>query len=196
MGGKITINSATLMNKGLEVIEAHWLFDLPYEQIEVLVHPQSIVHSLVEFIDGSVLAQLGLPDMRLPIHIALAYPERIAGDLPRLDLAAIARLDFEPPRSTPSPASAWPTRPAAPAAPTRPSSAPPTRWPSSASWPAPSPFTGIPALIDAAVQAHVPIAHPSLDDILDADREARAFVRQAVARYPDAAGIRRAGRAT
>ncbi len=98
MGGKITIDSASLMNKGLEVIEAHWLFGLPFEQIEVLVHPQSIVHSLVEFVDGSVLAQLGLPDMRLPIHIALAYPERVPTAYPRLDLAAIARLDFEPPR--------------------------------------------------------------------------------------------------
>ena len=97
MGPKITIDSATLMNKGLEVIEARWLFDAPPEQVEVVVHPQSIVHSLVEFQDGSVLAQLGLPDMRVPIAVALAHPERLPLDLPRLDLAALARLEFEDP---------------------------------------------------------------------------------------------------
>jgi 1-deoxy-D-xylulose-5-phosphate reductoisomerase len=85
------------MNKGLEVIEARWLFDAPPEQVEVVVHPQSIVHSLVEFRDGSVLAQLGLPDMRVPIAVALAHPERLPLDLPRLDLAALARLEFEDP---------------------------------------------------------------------------------------------------
>ena len=87
MGPKITIDSATLMNKGLEVIEARWLFDVPPERVDVVVHPQSIVHSLVEFVDGSVLAQLGLPDMRVPIAVALAHPERLPLDLPRLDLA-------------------------------------------------------------------------------------------------------------
>jgi 1-deoxy-D-xylulose-5-phosphate reductoisomerase len=97
MGPKITIDSATLMNKGLEVIEARWLFDAPPEQVEVVVHPQSIVHSLVEFRDGSVLAQLGLPDMRVPIAVALAHPERLPLELPRLDLAALARLEFEDP---------------------------------------------------------------------------------------------------
>jgi 1-deoxy-D-xylulose-5-phosphate reductoisomerase len=97
MGAKITIDSATLMNKGLEVIEARWLFDVPPERIDVVVHPQSIVHSLVEYRDTSVLAQLGLPDMRVPIAVALAHPERVALDVPRLDLAAARRLDFEPP---------------------------------------------------------------------------------------------------
>ncbi len=97
MGAKITIDSATLMNKGLEVIEARWLFDVPPERVEVVVHPQSIVHSLVEFVDGSVLAQLGLPDMRVPIAVALAHPERLRLPLDRLDLAACARLDFEKP---------------------------------------------------------------------------------------------------
>ena len=94
MGPKITIDSATMMNKALEIIEARWLFDIVPERIEVLVHPQSIVHSLVEYVDGSVLAQLGLPDMRLPIAYALGYPERLALDLPKLDLAAIGQLDF------------------------------------------------------------------------------------------------------
>jgi len=97
MGPKITIDSATLMNKGLEVIEARWLFDTQPDCIDVVVHPQSIVHSLVEFKDSSVIAQLGLPDMRVPIVVALAHPERIALDVPRLDLASIARLDFEAP---------------------------------------------------------------------------------------------------
>ncbi len=97
MGAKITIDSATMMNKGLEVIEAHHLFNLPSEQIDVLVHPQSIVHGLVEFRDGSLLAQLGSPDMRIPIAHCLAWPERIDGPAARLDLAQVARLDFEEP---------------------------------------------------------------------------------------------------
>jgi 1-deoxy-D-xylulose-5-phosphate reductoisomerase len=97
MGPKVTIDSATLMNKGLEIIEAHHLFSLPSEQIDVLVHPQSIVHSLVEFCDGSVIAQLGSPDMRIPIAYCLAWPERIIGPAPRLDLARAATLTFEEP---------------------------------------------------------------------------------------------------
>jgi 1-deoxy-D-xylulose-5-phosphate reductoisomerase len=97
MGPKITIDSASLMNKGLEVIEARWLFDTPPERVDVVVHPQSIIHSMVEFADSSVLAQLGLPDMRVPIAVALAWPERLPLDLPRLDLAAIGQLDFEHP---------------------------------------------------------------------------------------------------
>jgi 1-deoxy-D-xylulose-5-phosphate reductoisomerase len=94
MGPKITIDSATMMNKALEIIEARWLFDIVPEKIEVLVHPQSIVHSLVEYRDGSVLAQLGLPDMRLPIAYALSYPERLQLDLPKLNLAETGRLEF------------------------------------------------------------------------------------------------------
>ena len=97
MGPKITIDSATLMNKGLEVIEARWLFDIDPDRIEVLVHPQSIVHSMVEFVDGSVVAQLGVTDMRLPIQYAFSYPERWPAPLPPLDLAAAGRLDFERP---------------------------------------------------------------------------------------------------
>ena len=99
MGPKITIDSATLMNKGLEVIEARWLFDIDPDRIEVLVHPQSIVHSMVEFVDGSVVAQLGVTDMRLPIQYAFSYPERWPAPLPPLDLAAAGRLDFERPDS-------------------------------------------------------------------------------------------------
>jgi 1-deoxy-D-xylulose-5-phosphate reductoisomerase len=96
MGPKITIDSATLMNKGLEVIEARWLFDLPPERISVVVHPQSIVHSMVEFVDGSILAQLGVTDMRLPIQYALAYPERWQASLPPLNLSQCGALTFEP----------------------------------------------------------------------------------------------------
>lgn len=97
MGSKITIDSATLMNKGLEVIEAHWLFGIDVEKIDVLIHPQSIVHSLVQFTDGSVKAQLGVPDMRLPIIYALTYPGRITSDLQRPSLAEIRSLTFEEP---------------------------------------------------------------------------------------------------
>jgi 1-deoxy-D-xylulose-5-phosphate reductoisomerase len=97
MGGRITVDSATLMNKGLEVIEAHHLFGIPYERIDVVVHPQSIVHSLIELNDGAQLAHLGLPDMRVPISFALHYPDRADVTVPRLDLAEAGRLEFEPP---------------------------------------------------------------------------------------------------
>jgi 1-deoxy-D-xylulose-5-phosphate reductoisomerase len=97
MGRKITIDSATLMNKGLEVIEARWLFDVPSSAIDVVVHPQSIVHSMVEFVDGSMLAQLGVTDMRLPIQYAFSYPERWPAPAGRLDLAELGALEFEPP---------------------------------------------------------------------------------------------------
>ena len=97
MGPKITIDSSTLMNKGLEVIEAHELFGTPFDQIEVVVHPQSVVHSMVEFTDGCTMAQLSMPDMRLPIGYALAYPERIGTPFGRIDWSTLARLDFGPP---------------------------------------------------------------------------------------------------
>jgi 1-deoxy-D-xylulose-5-phosphate reductoisomerase len=97
MGAKISVDSATMMNKGLELIEAHYLFGLSSEHIDILVHPQSVVHSMVEFVDGSVLAQLGTVDMRIPIAYALAWPERIETPAQRLDLAAVGRLEFEVP---------------------------------------------------------------------------------------------------
>jgi 1-deoxy-D-xylulose-5-phosphate reductoisomerase len=100
MGPKITVDSATLMNKGLEVIEARWLFGVGPDHIDVLVHPQSIVHSMVELVDGSVIAQLGVTDMRLPIQYAFSYPERWTAPLPSLDLASAGRLEFEPPDTT------------------------------------------------------------------------------------------------
>ena len=97
MGAKITVDSATMMNKGLEVIEAKWLFEVPVEKIDVHIHPQSIVHSMVEYIDGSVLAQLGMPDMRVPIAYALAHPKRLKLDLPTLDLFSVQTLTFQKP---------------------------------------------------------------------------------------------------
>jgi 1-deoxy-D-xylulose-5-phosphate reductoisomerase len=97
MGAKISVDSATMMNKGLELIEARFLFGLPSSRIRILIHPQSVVHSMVEYVDGSVLAQLGSPDMRIPIACALAWPERIETPAQRLDLASIGRLDFEAP---------------------------------------------------------------------------------------------------
>tara|TARA_R110002072_G_C7839694_1_gene524863 strand:- start:332 stop:1090 length:759 start_codon:yes stop_codon:yes gene_type:complete len=97
MGAKISIDSATMMNKGLELIEARHLFPVPEERIEIVVHPQSVVHSMVEYADGSVLAQLGSPDMRTPIAYALSWPERIKVDVPRLDFATIGGLNFEAP---------------------------------------------------------------------------------------------------
>jgi 1-deoxy-D-xylulose-5-phosphate reductoisomerase len=97
MGAKISVDSATLMNKGLELIEAYHLFPVEEHQLDVIVHPQSVVHSFVEYVDGSMLAQLGCPDMRIPIAYALAWPDRMATPCQRLDLAAVARLDFEAP---------------------------------------------------------------------------------------------------
>lgn len=104
MGEKITIDSATMFNKGLEMIEAQWLFGVGIDRIEVVIHPQSIVHSMVEFIDGSVLAQLSHSDMRFPIQYALTWPDRMAGSLPPLDFAKLGRLDFEAPRCDDFPA--------------------------------------------------------------------------------------------
>jgi 1-deoxy-D-xylulose-5-phosphate reductoisomerase len=97
MGRKITIDSATLMNKGLEVIEAHWLFGLASSQIDVVIHPQSVVHSMVELVDGSIIAQLGVTDMRLPIQYAFSYPERWPAPVPSLDLFRAGHLEFEAP---------------------------------------------------------------------------------------------------
>ncbi len=96
MGRKVTIDSASMMNKALEILEAHWLFDLPGDQIDAIVHPQSVVHGFAEFVDGSVLAQMGPPDMRTPIQIAITWPDRFAGCSTRLDWTTLRKLDFEP----------------------------------------------------------------------------------------------------
>jgi len=99
MGDKITIDSATLINKGFEVIEAHWLFGLPASKIEVIVHPESIIHSIVQFEDGSMKAQMGLPDMKLPIQYAIGFPERIKNNFPRFNFLDYPTLNFEPPNT-------------------------------------------------------------------------------------------------
>ena len=182
MGRKVTIDSATLMNKGLEVIEAHWLFGVPVEKIEVVIHPQSIVHSLVEFMDGSVMAQMGLPDMRLPIQYALTYPERLAGGLPRLDLTRIKPLSFELPDHGRFPCLGLARKAAA-----RGGSVPVVLNAANevaveAFLAGRIPFSSIPGIISAAMLMHK-IEHPStVERILAIDREARSAAAGLVAR--------------
>ena len=176
MGKKITVDSATLMNKGLECIEARWLFDIPYERIEVLLHRESIIHSLVEFIDGSVKAQLGVPDMRLPIQCALSYPDRLPGvNVPRLDLKTIGTLTFGIPT-----AGRYPCLALALEAGRRGGTAPAAM--AAADEIAVGHFiTGhigfadIPRAIEDAVSADRHVADPSLDEVLEADQRARTF---------------------
>jgi 1-deoxy-D-xylulose-5-phosphate reductoisomerase len=176
MGKKITVDSATLLNKGLECIEARWLFDIPYERIEVLLHRESIIHSLVEFVDGSVKAQLGVPDMRLPIQCALTYPERLPGaDVPRLDLKMLDTLTFGIPT-----ASRYPCLALALEAGRRGGTAPAAL--AAADEVAVSHFiTGhigfadIPRVIEDTISADRHVANPSLEDVLEADRRARVF---------------------
>jgi 1-deoxy-D-xylulose-5-phosphate reductoisomerase len=177
MGRKVTIDSATLMNKGLEVIEAHWLFNTPFDSINVLVHPQSIIHSMVEFSDGSVKAQLGCPDMRLPIQYALSYPERLPNpELPRLDWQNIKELTFESPDFK-----TFPCLRLAIEAGSR-----------GGTYPAVLcgadevavelflsrriKFTDIARLVERALESHKAISHPTLDEILAADNWARETV--------------------
>jgi 1-deoxy-D-xylulose-5-phosphate reductoisomerase len=179
MGDKITVDSATLMNKGLEIIEAHWLFDLPYDQIEVLVHPESVIHSLVEFVDGGQMAQLGLPDMRVPIQYALTYPDRMKLSTHRLDLAEIGALHFERPDTERFPAlrlaresgiagRTYPTvLSAADDEAVRAFLAGDLR------------FIDIPAVVETVLEKHQP-ANVTLDAIWEADRWARAAAGEAV----------------
>jgi len=178
MGPKITIDSATLVNKGLEVIEAHWLFGLPFDGIDVIIHHQSVVHSLVEFVDGSVKAQLGIPDMRLPIQYALAHPRRLAAPADRLDLAAIGKLTFESVdrRKYPGLDLAY--------AAGRDGGTYPTVL-NAANEEAVAlflahglGFTRIADVISAALQAHHACAHPSLEQVVEADAWARDFSRR------------------
>jgi len=180
MGKKVTIDSATLMNKGLEVIEAHWLFSMPFENIDVLVHPQSVIHSMVELADGVVKAQMGSPDMRLPIQYALSYPERWGNALPRLDFTKISRFDFEQPDYDKFPClrlaieagKMGGTYPAALCA---------------ADEVAVEmflegriKFVDIPLLIDDVLAKHASTAHPTIEDIIKADAGARQDIKEAV----------------
>ena len=178
MGPKITIDSSTLMNKGLEVIEAHELFGTPYDRIEVVVHPQSVVHSMVEFTDGSTIAQLSMPDMRLPIGYALAYPARIGTPFGRIDWSTLGRLDFEPP-DTPTfrcLALAYEAGRAGGVAPA---------WLSAANEVAVEAFlqgrlrwAQIAEVCDAALQRFEPGADHTVDDIIAADARARVVAQE------------------
>jgi 1-deoxy-D-xylulose-5-phosphate reductoisomerase len=177
MGKKITIDSATLFNKGLEMIEARWLFDIPMQQIEVVVHPQSIIHSMVEFLDHSVIAQLSHSDMCFPIQYALTWPERVANTLTPLDLAKIGSLHFEAPRCEDFPALNL------------------ARWAGEAGGTLPAvlnaaneiavdaflaqqiPFPAIWQSVQRVMQQHHNLAHPSLEEIISADAWARQALR-------------------
>ncbi len=174
MGRKITIDSATLMNKALETIEARWLFDVPMEQVGVVIHPQSVVHSLVEFQDGSVLAQLGLPDMRLPIEYALLFPDRVDAGLPRLDITRVsAPLTFGPPDEERFPSLGLARRAAA-AGGTMPAVLNAANETAVALFLEDRlPFGGIPSLAASVMDIHVPIHEPNLEQILGADTQAR-----------------------
>lgn len=177
MGSKITIDSATLMNKGLEVIEAHWLFDVDAARIDVLVHPQSVIHSMVEFSDGSVKAQLGVPDMKIPIHYALTAPGRLAADYERADLARIGSLTFEPPDTACFPCLrlAYAALAVGGTAPACLNAA--NEVAVDAFLRGDLPFTGIPALIEECL-TQVPVRPAdALDDIIETDRAARDWAR-------------------
>lgn len=181
MGPKITVDSATLMNKGLEVIEARWLFGVPAQRISVVIHPQSIIHSMARFTDGSVLAQMGLPDMRLPIQYALFYPERVANDLPRLDLAEIARLTFEEPDER-----CFPCLSLAYEAAARGRSVPAVL--NAANEEAVAlflagslSFPGVATMVQSAMESHTERDLAGVEDVLEADAWARRFVRERAA---------------
>jgi 1-deoxy-D-xylulose-5-phosphate reductoisomerase len=187
MGRKISVDSATLMNKGLELIEACLLFGMEPRQVEVVVHPQSIVHSMVEYVDGSILAQLGNPDMRTPIAHALGWPERIASGVQSLDLVALARLDFEAPDTARFPALAL-ARAAAEAGGTAPSVLNAANEVAVAAFlEGRLGFLEIPRVIEAVLGRHVLRPAASLDDVLEADRWGRELANSRLA-VPAVAG--------
>jgi 1-deoxy-D-xylulose-5-phosphate reductoisomerase len=182
MGRKISIDSATLMNKGLEVIEARWLFDVARDKIEVLVHPQSIVHSMVEFVDGTVLAQLGVTDMRLPIQYALSYPERWEAAIPGMDFGRAMHLDFEVPdrRRFPCLDLAYRALEGAGSLPAVLNAA--NEEAVAAFLEHRIPFTAIAALVEEVMEAHPPAPLRRLEDVLEADRWARARAQESITR--------------
>ncbi|MBI2421670.1 MAG: 1-deoxy-D-xylulose-5-phosphate reductoisomerase [Candidatus Hydrogenedentes bacterium] len=178
MGAKISVDSATLMNKGLEIIEAMWLFGLPESQIQVVIHPQSIVHSLVEFKDGNILAQLGITDMRFPILFALSYPDRVQCPMDRLDLTRMQALTFDRPDF-----SAFPCLRLAREAAARGGTAPAIL--NAANEEAVAafcgrrlPFLGISEVVEAVCAQCPPVFHVDLETVLDADRQARETARR------------------
>ena len=172
MGGKITVDCASMMNKGLEVIEARWLFDMPYEKIDILVHPQSIVHSMVQYRDGAIIAQLGAPDMKIPIQLALTFPERAESAFPRVDLTSGA-LTFEKPDYVKFRCLAL-ARQAALAGGTCTAVLNGANEAAVGAFLAGKiPFSKIPELVDEALTAHKPVYNVSVEDIIAADSEAR-----------------------
>jgi 1-deoxy-D-xylulose-5-phosphate reductoisomerase len=180
MGAKITIDSATLMNKGLEVIEAHWLFGIPFDRIDVIIHPQSIVHSMVEFIDRSVLAQLGMPDMGIPILYALTYPDRLPCPAPALDLARLGALTFEVPDEAAFPCLRL-AREAGRAGGTAPLVLNAANEVAVAAFlEGRCGFLGIPRLIEEALEAHAGVPAPDLAGCLELDRAVRRWAEAAL----------------
>ncbi|MCM8794717.1 MAG: 1-deoxy-D-xylulose-5-phosphate reductoisomerase [Candidatus Omnitrophica bacterium] len=176
MGPKITVDSATMMNKALEVIEARWLFDVPVQKVEVIVHPEAIVHSMVEFTDGSVLAQMGITDMRIPIQYAMSYPRRLSSSWPPLDLVEWKKLTFEAPKREKFPClsfgyAASEEGGTAPAVLNAANEVCVLQFLEDG-----LPFVRIPRMIEKVLQAHQTVRHPSLDQILEADRWAREQV--------------------
>ena len=183
MGEKITIDSATLFNKGLEMIEARWLFDVEMARVDVIVHPQSIVHSMVEFVDGSVLAQLSHSDMCFPIQYAVTWPERVPNSLRPLDFAQLARLDFEAPRRADFPALDL-AREAGERGGTLPAVLNAANEVAVAAFLASRiPFPHIWETVAHVMHRHAIVADPGLDDILDADRESRAAAEGYVSQW-------------
>lgn len=178
MGAKVTIDTATMMNKGLEVMEAHWLFSFPYDQIEVLVHPQSIIHSMVEFQDGAVMAQLGTPDMKVPIQYAMSYPKRLPLSMPALSLSDIRQLTFTDPDLSRFPclAMAFEAGKMGGTMPTVLNAANEVAVEKFLN--KTIPFLGIEAMIEKTINKHVSINNPQLEDIQHADQWARDFARQ------------------
>jgi 1-deoxy-D-xylulose-5-phosphate reductoisomerase len=183
MGKRITVDSATLMNKGLEVIEARWLFDIPAGNVDIMVHPQSIVHSMVEFIDGSIVAQLGTADMRQPIQYALTYPDRLGSPLPPLDWSAVTRLDFSPPdrEKFPCVSLAYQAIEIGGTAPAVLNAADEVAV--EAFLERRISFTDIPALIRSALEAHSVRPAESLETVLEADRWTREYTASLVKRW-------------
>jgi 1-deoxy-D-xylulose-5-phosphate reductoisomerase len=182
MGNKISIDSATMFNKGLELIEACWLFDVDPEKVEIVIHPESVIHSMVEFVDGSVIAQLGPPDMRTPIQYALTYPERAAGISRRLDLSGALGLTFHPPDLKRFPALGL-ARDVAKRGGTLGAVLNAANEAAVAAFVAGKiAFGQIARAVEHTIQAHRVQKNPSLDDLMEADRWARhaaeAYVRQ------------------
>jgi 1-deoxy-D-xylulose-5-phosphate reductoisomerase len=180
MGAKVTLDSATLFNKGLEMIEARWLFDVGMDRIDVVVHPQSVVHSMVEFVDSSVLAQLSHSDMCFPIQYAVTWPQRVPNSLPPLDFAKLARLEFEAPRWDDFPALRLAQR-AGTVGGTLPAVLNAANEMAVAAFlNRQIPFPGIWETVAATMDAHRSIAHATLDDIVGADQWARAYALERI----------------